>query len=231
VKVKFVTTKQNLAKTIDQWITPAFPSWFKDLKVSVAESIQNDFRTVRHCPAFVHLFKNAHVLRAPQDISLLRQEDGTIGSRQPNEIHQLSVGLFNFQTQMGDEWKKFSSVKVDFNGTFVPEESMTGMFFDPIYHQDERCALTAMTGVWPMHPELYTHLAINLMGQRQCFDDEGYLHINRGTPLAYLYWPQGKPVIEPEVVSIEEYERDYLYVHTNFVGDFIKKEKELTNAV
>lgn len=232
MKVTFVTSKPHLAETINQWITPAFPEWFKELKVTHAQAIENDHKTARHCPAFVHLFKNAHLLRAPQDFSLhLNEAEGIVGSRQPNDFKQMSVGAFNFATQMGEEWSNIYSVKCDFNGSFVPEDSVTAMFFDPIYHQDSRLKLTTMTGVWPMHPTLFTHVAVNMMGRSDCFDERGFMHVQKGAPLAYLYWPSGKPSIEPKVVSQEEYERDYLYVHEHFQGDFVKREKELAYAV
>jgi len=227
MKVEFVTPKPNLAKTIDQWLTPAFPTWFKEIKVPIEEAIRENHKTVRHCPAFVHLFKNSHLLRAPQDMSLFRDEDGRIASREPNAREQFFSGEFNFEFQMGKQWSKYDSIKFDVRGSLIPEESTTCLFFDPIYHEDEKTTLTAMTGVWPMHPELYSHIGINMLGNRQCFDDAGFLHIFKGTPLAYLYWPQGKPTIATKVVSEEEYERDYGYVHNNFVGDFIKKEKDI----
>jgi hypothetical protein len=42
-----------------------------------------------------------------------------------------------------------------------------------------------------------------------------------------LYFPQGKPTIETETVSFEEYEQKHMYVRTDFVGDFLKKEMEI----
>ncbi len=231
MKLKFVTAKTALAETINEWITPAFPSWFKHLKVPEAEAIENDLKTVRQCPAFVHLFKNAHLVRAPQDISLHRGGNGEIGAKHPNGTQQVQVGMHDFNITMGSEWAKYDSVKIDIMGALVPDQSMTCLLFDPAYHQDERMPLTTMTGVYPMYPTLFSFLGINMMGSKECFDDRGFLHIIRGTPLAYLYWPQGKPVIEAEVVSEEKFESDYHYVHTNFVGDFMKKEKALTNAV
>lgn len=231
MKVKFITPKSNLAKTINQWITPAFPSWFKDIKLPQDEELRLDFKTARHCPAFVQLFKNAHVIRAPQDFSLHCRTDNDIGLKSPNHADQVDHGTFNFERQMGEEWAKYLSIKFDIRGVFVPEESTTAMFFDPIYHLDKKTPLTAMTGVWPMYPDLYTHVGINMMAQRNCFDDGGYLHIKCGTPLAYLYWPQGKPTIETEVVSEEEYAQKHVYIRNHFIGDFITKEKELANAV
>ena len=231
MKLKFITPKSNLAKTIDQWMTPAFPSWFKNIEVPQDEALRLDFKTARHCPAFVQLFKNAHLLRAPQDISLHCRADHEIGLKNPNQADQVDLAFFDFERQMGEEWTKYFSIKFDLKGVFVPEESMTAMFFDPMYHLDKKTPLTTMTGVWPMHPDLYTHVAINMMAQRHCFDDGGYLHIKCGTPLAYLYWPQGKPTIETEVVSEEEYEQKHVYIRNHFIGDFITKEKELANAV
>jgi len=231
VKLKFITPKPNLAKTIDQWITPAFPSWFKDIKVPHDEAVKEGMMTARHCPAFVKLFKNAHVLRAPEEISLHCQSNHDIGSKNPNPFQQVKIGMFDFEHQMGKEWAKHISIKMDIAGVFVPEESVSPMFFDPMYHLDKKTPLTTMTGVWPMHPDLYTHLAINMMAQRDCFDDGGYLHIKCGTPLAYLYWPEGKPTIETEVMSEEEYKQKHHYVRNHFIGDFITKEKELANAI
>ena len=231
MKLKFVTAKTSLAKTIHEWWTPAFPSWFKHLKIPEAEAIVSDHRTVRQCPAFVHLFKNAHVIRAPQDISMHRNDSGEIGSKHPNGTEQVQVSRFDFDDMMGKEWAKYDSVKIDIMGALVPDQDMAPLFFDPAYHRDERMPLTTMTGVYPLYPTLFSFLGINMMGSKECFDENGYLHIPRGTPLAYMYWPQGKPVIEAEVVSEDKFRSDYCYVHTNFVGDFIKKEKELKNAV
>ena len=226
MKLKFVTPRHALANTIDKWLTPAFPSWYKDLKISNYEAIKQDLKVARYCPAFVHLFKNSLLLRAPQDISSWIH-DGGVSFEVPSHPPSLNFGAFDFGKSMGKEWAKYNSVKIDVDGSFIPEEGTTCLFFDPMYHLDDRVPLTAMTGVWPMYPDLYTPLSINMMGNRDCYDENGFLLIPRGTPLAYLYFPQGKPTIETETVSFEEYEQKHMYVRTDFVGDFLKKEMEI----
>jgi hypothetical protein len=235
--VKIVTPQTYFAETYDQWITPAYPDWYKNLKVARDISIQDHIKTARECPAFVHLFKNAHLVRAPMDISIHYDPQKGVGWKMAQGTGEdvspfNKISGFNFEVQMAPEWGKYMSVKLDFQAVLIPEESTECLFFDPMYHQDNRIPMTAMTGVWTMHPKLYTILGVNYMlDPEKSFDKDGYMHISRGTPLAYLYWPNGKPSIEVEICTREEWSEKHEYTTTMFRGDFLKKEKELKDAV
>lgn len=229
--VKIVTPHKYFADRHDEWLKPAFPEWFKSLRYDRATQIENTIKSSRECPAFVHMFKNAHLICAPMDMSFNITEDGRFGWKlaQESDMPFNRITSFNFEKQMGKEWGQYLSLKIDFQANFVPDESTQCMFVDPMYHIHHRTGMTAMTGVWPMHPKLYTILGVNLMVKPSVFEN-GFVHLDKGTPLAYLYWPNGKPKIEVEVCNQNEW-RDMQYVETHFKGDFLKKEKELHYAV
>jgi hypothetical protein len=228
MKVKFVTSSHHLASTMNEWLTPAYPKWFKDIRSMIDYKERRHKKTVKTCPAFVHLFKNSYLLRAPQDFMLRFTDKRVIDHQQPNEQKLVSVHSFDFKDTMSIDWRNILSVKVDIAGLFIPERSTSCLFFDPQYHiQENRIPLRVMTGVWPMHPNIHSNIGINMMGDRSKFDKDGIITVNRGDPLAYLYWPEGKPTIEAEVVSIERYNTEFTYVREHFIGDFLKKEARL----
>jgi len=226
--VKILTPHKYFVDNSDDWLQPAYPDWYKKLKLDKATGIETEVSTSRECPAFVHLFKNSHLVRSPMDISFHITSGGEFGWKvsQQSDFPFVKISGFNFGLQMGKEWENSLSIKIDFSCKFIPEQDTQCMFFDPMYHlEGEKTGLSAMTGVWPMYPTLHTMLGVNMMIDVSKVINN-YIHIEQGTPLAYLYWPAGKPKIEFDLCSDDEWIKNQ-YVHTSFKGDFVKKEQRL----
>lgn len=234
--INFITKSKYFSDNIKNWITPSYPDWYKTLKTS-KDLHTDDGTTARGCPAFVHLFKNSYLLRAPMDISFVFYSDGTYGfsnaqmaSGVADHLNFVKIGSFNLTAKMGTEFSRVSNLKLDLAAKIIPDVATRCIFLDPQYHVEAKLPFTIMTGILPMYPELFSTFALNVMINNENIKYDEWFHIKEGTPLSYMYFPEGKPKIKSEWVSEEDFWQ-VSYQRTQFNSDFLKKESKRDDSL
>ena len=84
INCQLVSPNGHALKKIDEWLTPAFPDWFKDLpstRYKFNPEKQTFNTNVKGCPSFVRLFKNSYLLRAPEDVMITAPNSGPNGGK------------------------------------------------------------------------------------------------------------------------------------------------------
>ena len=171
-------------------------------------------------------------MRAPQDLFFTFDEDGVCEWNSADTIKGgvapfNSVYSFSFKDQMGDSWDDFHSLKINFEVQLIPDRKMTCVYLDPLYHLDERSPFVAMTGSFSIHPKLYVGLNVNLFITKRVVTPNQVIPILEGTPLCYLYFPDGKPSVESEFCSMDDWTHKYRYRHVKLHADWLHKARKI----
>lgn len=187
--------------------------------------------TAKQCPSFVGLFKNSYLLRAPQDIVFTSPEKGSkvMFAEESNcSLFQFqSVTSHNVSVQMNPEFSDiYTSVKIGFNVTLCPETPTQMMFLDPCYHLDKKSDLHTLTGVMELREDSLLPFNVNMALPHSAFDEKDACRVYRNQPLAYLYFPQGKPTIKTKECTQEELSTQYLRHRTEFHSDWVHSKRE-----
>lgn len=224
MKATIVTPCGHYARHHSDWLSPAFPEWFKSLK---NDSISEEDRiTARQCPAFINIFKNSFLVKAPQDFAFRVDENDFLGWTYIDESTGFnSVSSHHLESQLGSEWEDWLSVKIDFCAVLIPEKPMSCIFLDPMYHHN-RSPFTTLSGAVTLYPDLYSTININMMIRKDEIRGK-IISVPKGTPLAYLYFPEGRPKIDVQLCSAEEWHQQYEYIRTQVYGDWISREKTI----
>ena len=234
MKCDLITPHVPALKRIDEWLTPSFPDWFKQLPNTKDQFdvSRNDFKkNVRGCPSFVRLFKNSYLFRAPEDVMITGPEAGgriifASGETQPNFQ---SVSSSDVAEMMHPSFEE-THINLLFTYQFIliADEPMEMVFLDPCYHLDKKSELQTMTGTLQLHPELYMPISLNMLLPKAAFNEKDTMFIRKGQPLAYFFFPGGKPKIEPRKITMEEWTLDHGYQKSSFQGNWIKEMNKLT---
>jgi len=237
INCQLVSPNGHALKKMDEWLTPAFPDWFKDLpstRYKFDHERQSFNTNAKGCPSFVRLFKNSYLLRAPEDIMITpptsRPGGGKVmfASEVSNAPPFLSVHSSNLGTEMHPSFAKTHvNLQFGFKFVFVPEAPIEMVYLDPCYHLDKKSDLTAMTGTLQLHPEMYMCINVNMLLPFAAFDDKNETFIKKGQPLAYLFFPGGRPKIEPKKITMREWDEDYGYRRETFQGHWISEMGKL----
>jgi hypothetical protein len=187
--------------------------------------------TAKQCPSFVGLFKNSYLLRAPQDIVFTSPEKGSkvMFAEESNgsPFHFQSVTSHNISAQMNPEFSEiYTSVKIGFNLTLCPEVPTQMMFLDPCYHLDKKSELQTLTGAMELREDSLLPFNVNMALPHSAFDEKHVCRVYRNQPLAYLYFPMGKPTIKTKECTPEELSTKYLRHRTEFHSDWIHSKHE-----
>ena len=85
MKIRLVTPNKYHSENFGDWLCSPYPDWYKKLRSPSPDDHTTLLESVRTCPAFIDLFKNSFLVRAPQDLFFHYDENG--------ECQQLSVAL------------------------------------------------------------------------------------------------------------------------------------------
>ena len=241
MKIRLVTPNKYHSENFKDWLCSPYPDWYKKLRSPSPDDTTVILESVRTCPAFIDLFKNSFLVRAPQDLFFSFDEDGvcewnsadTFKGAVPSNLPFVSpvpfnsVYSFSFKDQMGDSWDDFHSLKINFEVQLIPDRKMTCVYLDPLYHLDERSPFVAMTGTFPIYPKLYVGLNVNLFIAKKVVIPNQVIPILEGTPLCYLYFPDGKPSVESEFCSMDDWTHKYRYRHVKLHADWLHKARKI----
>lgn len=232
INCQLVSPNGHALKKIDEWLTPAFPDWFKDLpstRYKFNAERQNFNTNVKGCPSFVRLFKNSYLLRAPEDVMITApgSESGgkvMFASEASNAPPFQTVLSADIGAEMHPSFAEtHANLQFGFNFVLVPETPIEMVYLDPCYHLDKKSELTAMTGMLLLHPEMLMSINVNMLLPFTAFDDKNETFIKKGQPLAYLFFPGGRPKIEPHKITMSEWSEDYGYRRETFQGYWISE--------
>jgi len=186
---------------LNQWIVPTKPEWFQDL-LKKRRGFKPTFSTpsildVASCPSFVTLFRNSYTLITISDM-LIRPSDEydtgfetllyndiitTTAHRIPQQMSQsFDSNLFNCKIETG--------VTLRSNGNM-------NIIFLPCEYEIDPFPLKAMTGIIPLPKNKFTDLQVNMWVDKRTFKEECF--VPKGTPYAYLFFPEGRPKIKVNV--------------------------------
>ena len=187
--------------------------------------------TAKQCPSFVGLFKNSYLLRAPQDIVFTSPEKGSkiMFAEQTNGIpYQFqSVVGHDLSVQMNPKFSEmYTSIKLCFNLTLCPETPTQIMFLDPCYHLDKKSELQTLTGIMELREDELLPFNVNMVMPHSVFDEKHVCRIYKNQPLAYLYFPLGKPTIKIKECTVDDFETKYLRHRTEFHSDWVHSIRE-----
>ena len=87
-----------------------------------------------------------------------------------------------------------------------------------------------MTGTLQLHPEMYMPISLNMLLPMSAFDDKDECFIRAGQPLAYLFFPGGKPEIKPTKLTWDEWLNEYCYKRQHFQNNWIKEMHKVTEG-
>ena len=143
MKIRLVTPNKYHSENFGDWLCSPYPDWYKKLRSPSPDDHTTLLESVRTCPAFIDLFKNSFLVRAPQDLFFTFDEDGVCQWNSADTIKGgvapfNSVYSFSFKDQMGDSWDDFHSLKINFEVQLIPDRKMTCVYLDPLYYLDER---------------------------------------------------------------------------------------------
>lgn len=213
------------------------PKWFKGATGSRQEKEHegstgcpledmrsSSYRTdsIRLCPSFVELFKNTLLLRLPTDFIisytgeyLIVQEAGAKGF--------VGHSYHDLKHQMDETYgQKNVNIKLDFDFMFVSDSPSKILITPPEYHFDEEVScLKPMLGVLNTLPNVGIPFNVNTVVSLDYLGEKQEVYMKKGTPLAYLYFPEGAPS-SVEHVSSDEY-HDTRYTRTTFFGDYLRQ--------
>lgn len=213
-----------------EWIKPAVPEWFKELQVKVKKekpTMENPFNGYSSgCPSFVELFKNSYMLCAPHDI-MFRFVDDNVESHGTSDF--MYFGKHNLGEQMhpyfGD---KYYSIKVMLKTKVTSDVPMKMMYLHPQYETRSTFPATVINGVVPLVPGAYVELNTNMIIEQDKIPKQP-VFIEKGTPLSYIYFPEGKPKIKVTRCTEEDFYRKYFnpksYFSFNYIKSFLSKGK------
>ena len=232
MKIKLVTPNNYHSENFGDWLCSPYPDWYKNLRARSPDDPNGCFESVRTCPAFIDLFKNSFLVRAPQDLFFHYDDNGncqwgSADSMKANLTPFNSISSFSFKDQMGGSWENFYSLKINFEVQVIPDRKMTCVYLDPMYHLDEHSPFTAMTGSFSIHPKLYAGLNVNLFIAKSMVAPNQTISILEGTPLCYLYFPDGKPSVESEYCSMDDWMNKYRYRHVRLHSDWLHKARKI----
>ena len=226
---KLISPHIPFIRRMDEWLTPAFPDWFKNLP-STKDKFDYDAmsfeKNVKTCPSFVRLFKNSYLFRAPEDVMFSSPEKGskviTAAGEAPYPFQSVSSSDMN--KKMNPAFSEtHANILFTYQFKLVADEPTELVFLDPCYHLDRKSELMTMTGTMQLNPDLYMPIGLNMMLPYTAFDDKHECFIRRGQPLAYFYFPNGKPTIDPVECTKDEWDLEYGYYRTVFQGDWTQE--------
>lgn len=175
------------------------------------------------CPSFVEVFKNTLLLRLPTDI-MIRYVGEYVSIEEAGGKGFIGHAFHDLRHQMDEDYgQKNINLKLDFDFMFVSEGPSKIIITPPEYHFNEKVScLKPMFGVLNTLSNLGIPLNINTVVSLDYLGEKREVYIKKGTPLAYLYFPDGAPTSSVEHVSSDEYQ-DTRYTRTTFFGDYLKQ--------
>lgn len=235
-QVELITPHGPSLKRFDEWLTPAFPDWFKSLPSTryQYDYDRDSFTNAKSCPSFVRLFKNSYLLRAPEDVMMTSPEKGSrvlFASAAGTTPGFQTVTSADMNAMMHPSFAETHiNLQFTFQFAFIAETPMEMVYLDPCYHLEKKSELTAMTGTVQLHPELYMPVSVNMLLPLSAFDCKSEAFIKKGQPLAYLFFPGGRPKIETRKISMDDWHMEHGYQRTTFQGHWIREMNELETA-
>lgn len=208
----------------EEWLRSSAPDWFKELQVATRKqkpSMDNPFNDYSSgCPSFIELFKNSYLLCTPHDI-MFRFVGEDIECHGTSDF--MYFGKHNLGKQMHSYFgDKFVSVKVMLRLKVTTDERMKMVFMHPQYETRDTFPASVINGVVPFVPGAYVELNTNMIVKRSDISEEE-VFVPKGTPLAYLYFPEGKPSIEAIRCSEEDFYKKHFNPKSYFAFNYIKK--------
>lgn len=184
------------------WLTPAEPDWYKDLAKRRRDHIPRVKNwtpdVVNACPSFIKLFKNSYMLRMPCDLTFR-----VSWNPDPQKCHLESLAMSNFisvsQHDLADQMhpgfhELGTSLKINFKMITTFDKPVHMMYLHPQYELGETYPGIVMHGVIPFAPGLSQEVNCNTIIPPHLRDQD--IRVKWKTPLAMLYFPEGKPRIK-----------------------------------
>ena len=233
--MRIITSNKFYADHQSKWLSKDPPEWFKDKTPDYKNNPTGG--SSRFCTSFIELFDNSLVLKLPADteISYDTYDEGEIdyclNFRCADYLngfmnftgHDLYEGIGNFYGQ------KYLSIKLHLDVLMVSDKVESVIFLPPEYHE-QASMINAQVGIYETIPNAGLHCITNMKVDKKFVEENPHIFLKKGTPLAYLYFPNGAPE-KVEYVSRDEFE-SLRWTQTEFKAEYFrtlrqsKKEQE-----
>lgn len=193
-------------ENLDEWIVPTKPEWFSDLlkktksfKPTFSEPWNNN---VTGCPSFVHIFKNSYTLKTITDMIIKPSDNFECGFECMFNNNLLTTESHPIQSQMSSLFdKNIKNLKLINHVKMKSNKRIHVMFLSPDMELSP-FPLTAMTGFVNLPKGRFLDMNVNMWLNRKTFLHE--IFVPKGTPYAYLFFPDGKPKLTTKIHESEE---------------------------
>lgn len=174
------------------------------------------------CASFAELFRNTLLLRLPADlmITCTEQDMSVLGA---DDTGFVGFGQHDLSEQMDEGYGKENvNLKINLDFMFLSDSPAKIVITPPDYHFDEELScLKPMLGVLPILSNTGIEFALNTVASLSYLKEKREVYIKKGTPLAYLYFPNGAPS-SVDYVSSDEY-RGARFTRTTFFGEYVRE--------
>lgn len=118
--------------------------------------------------------------------------------------------------------KENANLKINLDFMFLSDCPAKIVITPPDYHFDEELScLKPMLGVLPILSNTGVQFALNTVANLSYLKEKREVYVKKGTPLAYLYFPEGAPS-SVDYVSSDEY-RSARFTKTTFFGEYVRE--------
>jgi len=221
--MRIITPYKFFADRSSEWLSQDPPKWYKNMRPDYERNGPHSTST-RWCPSFVELWKNSLVLKSPVDLEFFYNCDtGTLHS-DCAEIRNFIMSTEHDLKSGIDEWygERYLSFKLHIEMLVVSDKVESMMFLPPEYHErsERESLINPQLGILESIPNGGCQFVCNLRLDRTALEEDSYFYLKKGTPIAYLYFPNGAPK-KLEYVPTDEYE-SLVWQRTEFKAEYLR---------